>query len=71
MNHLGIDVGKRKCRAAIKDGKGKILDEFFFGNDANWIDSLLSRIQVNKTNHHHHHHPSSIGIHRKHVDENS
>ncbi len=51
MNHLGIDVGKRKCRAAIKDGKGKILDEFFFGNDANGIDNLLSRIQVNKTNH--------------------
>ena len=35
LNHLGIDVGKRKCRAAIKDDKGKILDEFFFGNDAN------------------------------------
>ena len=51
MNHLGIDVGKRKCRAAIKDDKGKILDEFFFGNDANGIDSLLSRIQANKTNH--------------------
>ena len=48
MNHLGIDVGKRKCRAAIKDDKGKILDEFFFGNDANGIDNLLSRIQVTK-----------------------
>ena len=48
MNHLGIDVGKRKCRAAIKDDKGKILDEFFFGNDANGIDSLLSRIQLTK-----------------------
>ena len=46
MNHLGIDVGKRKCRAAIKDDKGKILDEFFFGNDANGIDNLLSRIQA-------------------------
>ena len=51
MNYLGIDVGKRKCRAAIKDGKGKILDEFFFGNDANGIDNLLFRIQVNKTGH--------------------
>ena len=28
MNHLGIDVGKRKCRAAIKDDKGKILEDF-------------------------------------------
>ena len=28
MNHLGIDVvGKRKCRSALKDVKGKILDE--------------------------------------------
>jgi len=26
MNHLGIDVGKRKRRAAIKDNKGKVLD---------------------------------------------
>ena len=45
MNHLGIDVGKRKCRAALKDDKGKILDEFFFGNDRNGIHNLLSRIQ--------------------------
>jgi hypothetical protein len=47
MNHLGIDVtGKRKCsRAALKDDKGKILDEFFFGNDKNVIHDLLSRIQ--------------------------
>ena len=46
MNHLGIDVvGKRKCRAALKDDKGKILDEFFFGNDKNGIYDLLSRIQ--------------------------
>ena len=35
MNNLGIDVGKRKCRAALKDDKGKILDEFFFGNERN------------------------------------
>ena len=46
MNHLGIDVvGKRKYRAALKDDKGKILDEFFFGNDRNGIYNLLSRIQ--------------------------
>ncbi|HJR48654.1 MAG TPA: transposase [Nitrososphaeraceae archaeon] len=49
LNHLGIDVGKRKCRAALKDYKGKILDEFFFGNDANGIDNLLSRIQSNRS----------------------
>jgi len=44
MNNLGIDVGKRKCSAALKDDKGKILDEFFFGNDRNGIHNLLSRI---------------------------
>ena len=51
MNHLGIDVRKRKCRSAIKDDRGKILDEFFFGNDKNGIDNLLSRIQANETSH--------------------
>jgi hypothetical protein len=47
MNHLGIDVvGKRKCRAALKDDKGMILDEFFFDNDGDMICNLLSRIQL-------------------------
>lgn len=49
LNHLGIDVGKRKCRAALKDDKGDILDEFFFGNDANGINDLLSRVKTNST----------------------
>jgi len=44
VNHLGMDIGKRKCRAALKDDKGKILDEFFFGNDAIGIGNLLSKI---------------------------
>jgi transposase len=46
MNHLGTDVvGKRKFRAALKDDKDKIVDEFFFSNERNGILSLLSRIQ--------------------------
>ncbi len=45
MNHLGIDVGKRKCRAALKDDKGMIFDEFFFSNDGDGIHNLLSKIQ--------------------------
>ena len=46
VNHLGIDVGKRKCsRAALKDDKGMMLDEFFFGNDMSGIHNMLSRIQ--------------------------
>jgi transposase len=49
LNHLGIDVGKRKCRAALKDDKGKILDEFFFGNDAIGICNLLSKVKTNGT----------------------
>lgn len=44
MNHLGIDVGKRKCRAALKDDRGRILDEFFFGNSYQGILELIKRI---------------------------
>ncbi|HXT84957.1 MAG TPA: transposase [Verrucomicrobiae bacterium] len=46
MNHLGIAVlGKKKCRASLKDDKGMILDEFFFSNERNGIHNLLSRIR--------------------------
>ena len=44
MNHPGIDVGKRKYRAALKDHRGKILDEFFFGNNSYRILELIKRI---------------------------
>ena len=44
LNHLGIDVGKRKCRSALKDDRGKILDEFFFGNNSDGILELIKRI---------------------------
>lgn len=30
LNHIGTDVGTRKYRAALKDDKGNIPDEFFF-----------------------------------------
>jgi hypothetical protein len=48
MNHLEIDIGKRKSgRATLKDDKGKKLDEFFFfGNYSSGIHNLLSRIQL-------------------------
>jgi transposase len=49
LNHLGIDVGKRKCRAALKDDRGKTLDEFFFGNNSDGILSLIKRIHNHKT----------------------
>src|SRR3954466_7842665 len=45
LNNFGKNVGKKKCREALKDDKGKILDEFFFVNERNGIHNLLSRIQ--------------------------
>ncbi len=49
LNHLGIDVGKRICRVALKDDMGKILDEFFFGNSYQGILELIKRIQDHGT----------------------
>jgi hypothetical protein len=46
LNHLGIDVGKRKCRAALKNDRGKILDEFFFGNNSDGVLELIKRIPL-------------------------
>ena len=40
MNTVGIDVGKRKCRVAIKDRSGQTLNEFFFSNDKDGINKL-------------------------------
>ena len=30
LNRLGIAIGKRKCKAAVNDNKGNILNEFFY-----------------------------------------
>jgi transposase len=49
LNHLGIDVGKRTCRAALKDNRGTILDEFFFGNNSDGILELINRIHNHGT----------------------
>jgi hypothetical protein len=40
MNTVGIDVGKRKCRAATKHGNEQILIEFLFSNDKHGINRL-------------------------------
>ena len=42
MNSIGIDVGKKICRASIKDQHGRILHELSFSNDTAGIGSLLS-----------------------------
>jgi hypothetical protein len=33
MNNLGVDVGKKKCRASLKGEKGEIINEFFSNNN--------------------------------------
>jgi transposase len=43
MNSIGIDVGKKICRASIKDPQGRILDELNFSNDTAGIQSLISK----------------------------
>jgi transposase len=46
MNHLGIDVGKRKCvEQLLKMTKERYWMNSFFCNERNGIHNLLSRIQ--------------------------
>ena len=49
FNHLGIYVGKRKCRVVLKDDRGRILDKFFFGNNSDGISDLIKRIHNHRT----------------------
>ena len=49
LNHLGINEGKIKCIAAIKDNKGKILNEFFFCNDEQGVKDLFSKLRSKET----------------------
>ena len=49
LNHLGIDVEKRICRVVLKDDRGKIIDEFFFGNSYQGILELINRIHNHGT----------------------
>jgi transposase len=46
LRFVGIDVGKAKCRAAIMDQGGIILDEFTFTNNHVGIESLASRLST-------------------------
>jgi transposase len=41
VNSLGIDVGKKKCRAALKGERGDIIREFFFSNNKEGISTLI------------------------------
>ena len=44
MRYVGIDIGKWKCRAAMMDPEGKIIEEFTFPNDAEGIHDLASKL---------------------------
>jgi hypothetical protein len=41
VNSLRIDVGKKKCRAALKDERGDVIREFFFSNNNKGISALI------------------------------
>ena len=44
VRYVGIDIGKWKCRAAVMDPEGSIIEEFTFPNDAEGIHDLASRL---------------------------
>ena len=37
MKYVGVDIGKRKCRAAIMNPEGKIVKELDFSNNSDGI----------------------------------
>ena len=44
MKYVGVDIGKWRCRAAVMDPEGTVIDEFAFNNDAEGILDLASRL---------------------------
>jgi transposase len=44
MRYVGVDIGKWRCRAAVMDPEGTVIDEFAFNNDAEGIRDLASRL---------------------------
>ncbi len=41
-----MDVGKQRCRAAVMDREGSIIDEFAFANNHQGIEHLASRLTM-------------------------
>ena len=37
IKYVGVDIGNRKCRAAVMDPEGTIVKEFTFNNDRDGI----------------------------------
>jgi transposase len=46
MKYVGVDIGKRKCRAAIMNPEGKIVKELDFNNNLQGINSLTSMLSM-------------------------
>ena len=46
VRFVGLDVGKWKCRAAIMNREGLILDEFWFTNNHEGIENLTSKLTL-------------------------
>ena len=46
VRFVGIDIGKAKCRAAIMDPGGLILEEFTFTNNHEGIEDLTSKLTL-------------------------
>ncbi len=46
VRYVGLDIGKWKCRAAIMNQEGIILDEFWFTNNHEGIESLTAKLTV-------------------------
>jgi transposase len=46
MRYVGIDVGKLRCRAAVMDQEGSIIDEFSFNNNHQGIEHLASGLTM-------------------------
>ncbi|MEM3078444.1 MAG: IS110 family transposase, partial [Nitrososphaerales archaeon] len=45
--YIGIDISKARCRAAIMDKEGSIMEEFAFENSHEGIESFASKLSMN------------------------
>jgi len=46
MKYVGVDIGKRKCRAAIMNSEGRIVKELDFNNDSAGIANLTLLLSI-------------------------
>jgi len=44
VRYVGVDLSKRRCRVAVVDGDGVLVDEFSFSNDFEGIRRFVSRL---------------------------